>query len=81
MKREQNQFVTYPMPLSVSGPNQGFRVPPAFEPRQGLFTHHFRDFSFGIVDEEAMILRYNRSNEGNELIVACLILSEDSQAE
>jgi hypothetical protein len=65
-----HQFVR-PLPLRISGPNQPFQVPPAFEMSSDL-GHCFREFRIDLIDVDVIRLNYSRTNLGNELALLAL---------
>jgi hypothetical protein len=74
VKAEGERRVVRQLPLKVDGPNAGFDLPPAFYDAVDACEYKFRDFRFNLDEEGNMVIRYDRKDHGNELVLVGYIL-------
>jgi hypothetical protein len=71
--RVGDERVLRPLPLKVGGPNPAFTAPPEFMGRLDNPSHRFREWAFDMDSVGIITLKYNRTLNGNELVLVGLV--------
>jgi hypothetical protein len=74
--RENGKRVLYGLPLSVGG-NQGILFPPAFDGLLDDCDQRFRDFRYRRDSIGNVVIRYDRTDFGNEFLMWAMVEGDD----